>query len=1652
MENLSSADPVYDEASPSYDSDILSEVPDHDNYQDVICKHHEVHEMHDDVQPNYVIDSHTDYANDSNMIPYDQYVKNNTVSVVQSNVSSVPNDAYMMIINEMHEPSALSVSAYRHHKVVIASLTAELATYKEQVELIVITDRNIKEENLKNELHSVKMQLTSTINHNKSMVEEVTTLKKDFKQKQNKYLEEFLDMKALKENVEDKLYKQDQSLQTVHMMCKPKSYYDEQNKVAIGYKNPLYLIRAQQVQPALYNGHEIIKTNHVSAIVHKTLEIAEFTKKKMNDKMKDPEWVKGATATSGSKPRSNTKKDRILSAKTDLKKVEVHPRNNKSSVKQNNRVDYSISYKRTVVQIFLWYLDSGCSKHMTGDRSWLKNFMKKFIETVRFGNDHFGAIMGYKDYVIGDSVISKHSCYVRDTDGVELIKGSRGSNLYTISVEDIMKSSPDNADIFQGPDVSRQKLLLLLVTPKIDPLFTLIITKPHMSCTGPAPMFLAPRQISSKLLPNPVPAAPYVPPTNKDLAILFQPMFDEYLEPPCFERPVSPALAVLVLVNSAGTPSSTTIDQGAPSSSHSSLSSAIQSPNSHKGVAARSTTIKDNPFAPVDNDPFINVFASKPTSKALSSGDVSSAESTHVTQPHHHLGKWSKDHSLDNVIGNPSRPGLWYLKDTAMAQTAYVDVDHAGCQETRRSTSGSAQFLGDKLVSWSSKKQKSTMISTTEAEYIAMSGCCAHILWMRSQLIDYSFAFNKIPLYYDNRSSIALYCNNVQHSRSKHIDIRHHFIRDQVEKGVVEFLQPAFQFEECPSPKRRLSLTTGLYGIFAIPTIYIQQFWDTMWYDSTSGIYNCQLDEQWFNLHKDILRDALQITPINDNDPFVAPPSSDAVIEYEEFVQSIQSFFTDKKRLIMPSQGKKKTTPLLIPSIRFTKLIIHHLKTKHNIHPITGSPLHYSHEDNVWGNLKFVGKDGKEVFGMLIPDALLTDATIRAPYYDGYLAHIIEYQRYLDGEYDMADEEAIPESPKATKVSKPKAAMQTKPSAHKANKDTKPAVLEKKQKLVKETLDEPSPDKRSKGGLAGKRRKPKSSLNLVDEFADEARNHGPARTVVIRQPDSGRIQSLLEVQGKGKEKIIDEQEFLPFNIIYMYVCPVVGFTYVDTMADMNVPANDVPAEQAHAIAPSTRKDDQILPLLKWVPVSKNTMADVNVNAPAGQAPIMAPLVRTDDQILPRIRWVPIGKSNWAFTVSSTIPSIYIQQFWDTVQYDKSAGCYRIQEEFVQSIQSFFTDKKRLIMPSQGKKKTTPLLIPSIRFTKLIIHHLKTKHNIHPITGSPLHYSHEDNVWGNLKFVGKDGKEVFGMLIPDALLTDATIRAPYYDGYLAHIIEYQRYLDGEYDMADEEAIPESPKATKVSKPKAAMQTKPSAHKANKDTKPAVLEKKQKLVKETLDEPSPDKRSKGGLAGKRRKPKSSLNLVDEFADEARNHGPARTVVIRQPDSGRIQSLLEVQGKGKEKIIDEQVTHTLLDLNTLKKKSVADQYILQKRTPETVEPTGPSSQPEDEGFTMTNSKMESDEIVTLVKKRKMHPIGSLLRLMLEFKMKARLDQTVENLKLPTEDQEEEPKKTNAKSEVQSMVTVPIHQDTLSIPPMTTLVIDLTMSKSNSLTVHAT
>ncbi|GJY93301.1 retrovirus-related pol polyprotein from transposon TNT 1-94 [Tanacetum coccineum] len=171
-----------------------------------------------------------------------------------------------------------------------------------------------------------------------------------------------------------------------------------------------------------------------------------------------------------------------------------------------------------------------------------------------------------------------------------------------------------------------------------------------------------------------------------------------------------------------------------------------------------------------------------------------------------------------------SRPDLVFVvcmcavSGKAYQKAPTCHADHARCQDTRKSTSGSAQFLGDRLVRWSLKKQKSTAISSTKAEYIALFGHCAQILWMISQLTDYGFEFNKIPLYCDNKSVISLCCNNVQHSRSKHIDVRYHFIKEQVKNGVVElyFVRPEYQLADIFTkalPRKRFEFPINKLGM-----------------------------------------------------------------------------------------------------------------------------------------------------------------------------------------------------------------------------------------------------------------------------------------------------------------------------------------------------------------------------------------------------------------------------------------------------------------------------------------------------------------------------------------------------------------------------------------------------------------------------------------------------------------------------------------------------------------------------------------------------------------------------------------------------------------------------------------------------------------------
>ncbi|GJX06436.1 retrovirus-related pol polyprotein from transposon TNT 1-94 [Tanacetum coccineum] len=274
------------------------------------------------------------------------------------------------------------------------------------------------------------------------------------------------------------------------------------------------------------------------------------------------------------------------------------------------------------------------------------------------------------------------------------------------------------------------------------------------SSLEPALHEMTPATISSGLVPNPPPSTPFVPPSRTDWDILFQPLFDELLNPPSsVDRPAPEVIAPIAEVvapepaASTGSPSLTTVDQDEPSP--------------------------------------------KNVSEASSSSDVIPTI-VHTAAPYsEHVTKLTKDHPLDNIIDELERP-------RPPVDTPMVGENSNWIRSIRESRDPTHyRRMGCTLIQ-TADHTKSVAISSTKAEYIALSCCCAQVLWMRSQLTDYGLGFNKIPMYCDNKSVIALCCNNVQHSRSKHIDIKFYFIKEQMENGVVElyFVNTEYQLAD----------------------------------------------------------------------------------------------------------------------------------------------------------------------------------------------------------------------------------------------------------------------------------------------------------------------------------------------------------------------------------------------------------------------------------------------------------------------------------------------------------------------------------------------------------------------------------------------------------------------------------------------------------------------------------------------------------------------------------------------------------------------------------------------------------------------------------------------------------------------------------------
>ncbi|GJZ61380.1 retrovirus-related pol polyprotein from transposon TNT 1-94 [Tanacetum coccineum] len=387
--------------------------------------------------------------------------------------------------------------------------------------------------------------------------------------------------------------------------------------------------------------------------------------------------------------------------------------------------------------------------------------------------------------------------------------------------------------------------------------------------------------------------------------------------------------------------------------------------------------------------------------------------------------------------------GLWYPKDSGFELIAYSDADHAGCKDDCKSTSGGLQFLGGKLVSWSSKKQDCTAMSTTEAEYVSLSACCAQVIWMRTQLLDYGYKYNRIPMYCDSKSAFAISCNPVQHSKTKHIDIRYHFIKEHVEKGTVEIYFVGTEYELAELFTKALPKERFEYLVHRIVIIMAQQqhaadvhpdelcppnkrydlmdankkvdlehFWHTLKEDGSKYRLRFMLDKKELTLTLDDFRQVFHLpqATANNHNSFVPPPSfsdmpwqtlckifskclTTRVTGWDQpplqIMQMLYCFVNnihvDYAELLWEGLHYSLHYPTSsIPYPRFTKIIVSHYMTIFpEILTRVRDMYHNLQDDDIMKNIFNSGRHKNKV-GMQIPALMITDEMKHMEHYRMY--------------------------------------------------------------------------------------------------------------------------------------------------------------------------------------------------------------------------------------------------------------------------------------------------------------------------------------------------------------------------------------------------------------------------------------------------------------------------------------------------------------------------------------------------------------------------------------------------------------------------------------------------------------------------------------------
>nr|GEU85703.1 ribonuclease H-like domain-containing protein [Tanacetum cinerariifolium] len=398
-----------------------------------------------------------------------------------------------------------------------------------------------------------------------------------------------------------------------------------------------------------------------------------------------------------------------------------------------------------IVQICLWIIDSGCSKHMMGNRALLTNFVEKFLETVRFGNNDFAIIAGYGDVVIGLMTINKvyyviglgynlfsvgefcdkglevafqkSTCFVRNEDGVDLLTGDRSSNLYTIALNEVASNS---STCLLAKASSLQSWLKLKEKEDIGV---------FVGYSKESAAFRIYNKQTHKIHES----------VNVN--------FNEISEMASKQFSLEPGLSNLNEMGKSSNPSVSQVLETSKKDLEDLLHNFYDEYfDSSKIMKSSTTNVKTSISEEVFHE-VSKLFQGKSSSSSLND-DVQKIPTPMVEQAKLKLGLVGKpvDHTdYRSMIGS-----LMYVTLSIPDIMFATYADHAGCHLDKKSTSGSVHFLGDKLECWSSKKQNCVSISTAESKYVAVSSCCAQVLWMCTQLTDYGF-------FYDKRIKFALF-------------------------------------------------------------------------------------------------------------------------------------------------------------------------------------------------------------------------------------------------------------------------------------------------------------------------------------------------------------------------------------------------------------------------------------------------------------------------------------------------------------------------------------------------------------------------------------------------------------------------------------------------------------------------------------------------------------------------------------------------------------------------------------------------------------------------------------------------------------------------------------------------------------------------------